>query len=148
MSYTDSIRSAVQTLTGKDFKMMQADKLIRMLDILAEKEITSDYIDGHLSAMTAAIQEHPDGGRPLHKAWNPLLSVLENHLTKEYKLVPKGHYIGIGIAIGMGLGCAFSVAMMSHNPSFLAIGISLGMSMGVAIGAGMDSSADKKGLAY
>jgi len=54
----------------------------------------------------------------------------------EYKRTgkyPKGHYMGIGIAIGMGVGVAIGLAMET-----IAIGIPIGIAIGTGIGASME----------
>lgn len=69
-------------------------------------------------------------------------------LEKELKIVPKGHYRNMWMAIGMSafgvaMGTAFGVAL--DNMAFIGIGIPIGMSIGMAIGAGMDEKAAKEG---
>ncbi|MBX2872896.1 MAG: hypothetical protein KTR30_12370 [Saprospiraceae bacterium] len=69
-------------------------------------------------------------------------------LEKELKLVPKGHYRNMWMAIGMSafgvsMGAAFGVAF--DNMAFLGMGIPMGMAIGIAIGTGMDEKAAKEG---
>lgn len=69
-------------------------------------------------------------------------------LEKELKIVPRGYYRNMWMAIGMSafgvaMGTAFGAAL--DNMAFLALGIPIGMSIGMAIGAGMDEKAAKEG---
>ena len=60
-------------------------------------------------------------------------------MKKRTKKYPKGHFIGLGIAIGAPMG--IPLWLVIGNPGMIAIGIAVG----VAIGAAMESEAKKKG---
>jgi hypothetical protein len=68
-----------------------------------------------------------------------LIEILEL-LKKELKIVPKGDYQNIGIAIGTGAGVTFGLIINN-----LAIGICIGLLLGIAIGARMEKKALKEG---
>ena len=57
------------------------------------------------------------------------------------KKYPKGHWMGIGIAIGLPIAVAmfFIVDLLTgESGSMIALGPAIGVSMGVAIGAGLE----------
>jgi hypothetical protein len=57
------------------------------------------------------------------------------------KTYPKGHWMGIGIALGLPIGMAmFFIAGMltGEMSSMFALGPAIGVSMGVAIGAALE----------
>lgn len=70
-------------------------------------------------------------------------------LQKDHKIVPKGYYTTMWMALGMSafgipMGAAFGAA--TDNMGLLGIGIPIGMSLGIAIGAQKDAQAAKNGL--
>lgn len=69
-------------------------------------------------------------------------------LATEHKIVPKGYYRNLWMAIGMSafgisMGTAFGVAL--GNMGLMGAGIPIGMAMGIAIGTSMDQKAAKEG---
>jgi len=69
-------------------------------------------------------------------------------LEKKAKLVPKGYYRNMHMAIGMTaygipMGVAFGIAL--DNMAFLGIGLPIGLAIGISIGSGMDKKAADEG---
>ena len=61
------------------------------------------------------------------------------HLQSQHNLIPKGHYVGIWMAIGTGIGVAIGAGM-----STIGAGIPIGIGIGLAIGIIMDNKAKKE----
>lgn len=69
-------------------------------------------------------------------------------LEKELKLVPKGYYQTLWMALGMsafGLPIGVAIGAALGNMAFLAIGLPIGMPIGMAIGMSMDRKAAQEG---
>ena len=65
---------------------------------------------------------------------------ITKHLQKQHKLVTKGQYIGICMAIGAGTGAALGAVLGNAG-----IGPALGTAIGLAIGSYLDKKAKKEG---
>jgi len=65
---------------------------------------------------------------------------ITKHLQKQHKLVTKGQYIGIGMAIGAGIGVTLGAALGNAG-----IGPALGITIGLAVGSYLDKKAQKEG---
>jgi len=65
---------------------------------------------------------------------------ITKHLQKQHKLVTKGQYIGICMAIGAGIGAALGAVLGNAG-----IGPALGITIGLAIGSYLDKKAQKEG---
>lgn len=75
------------------------------------------------------------------------VSILKE-VEKKAKIVVKGHYRNLWMAVGMsafGLPLGFLFSMLIDNYGFLGIGLPIGMAIGLALGTGMDEKAKKEG---
>ena len=61
-------------------------------------------------------------------------------IEKKQKSYRKGHFMGIGIAIGMILFLPFGAVfwILLDNPGMIGIGPAMGMAVGVSIGAALE----------
>jgi len=66
----------------------------------------------------------------------PIVQKITRHLQKEHKLVTKGYYLGIGMAMGIAIGAAADSTGM---------GLPIGIAVGLAIGRTLDDKANKEG---
>ena len=74
------------------------------------------------------------------KHYKNMLNTITKHLQKQHKLVTKGHYLGICMAIGSGIGVALSAGLDKAG-----VGMPIGIAVGVAIGSALDAKAKKEG---
>ena len=65
---------------------------------------------------------------------------ITKHLQKVHKLVTKGYYVGICMAIGTGIGVALNAAL-----DIPGIGPALGIGIGLAVGSYLDRKAKQEG---
>jgi len=75
-----------------------------------------------------------------NKRYKKTISTITKHLQKQHKLVTKGHYLGICMAIGSGIGVALSAGLDKAG-----VGMPIGIAIGVAIGSALDAKAKKEG---
>lgn len=80
----------------------------------------------------------------IHKERTGIVRLVE----KELKLVPKGYYRNLWLALGMStfgipMGVVFGLTL--DNMAFLGIGMPIGMAIGIAIGANLDQKAAEEG---
>ena len=68
----------------------------------------------------------------------PALKV-KNTMVKKTGKYPKGHYMGLGIAIGIPLGIPIGIALGN-----IALGPAIGAGIGVALGAAMEKNHEKE----
>lgn len=115
---------------------------------LNERNLSEDLyakIESELQSIRKISADNEKGLKSsLKKARGRILKLLE----KEVKLVPKGYYQNLYIAIGMTafgmpLGVAFGVAL--NNMAFLGIGLPIGLAIGLAIGKEKDKKAEAEG---
>ena len=74
------------------------------------------------------------------KRYKNMLNTITGHLQKQHKLVTKGHYMGICMAIGSGIGVTLSAGLDKT-----AFGMPIGIAIGAAIGSALDARAKKEG---
>ena len=134
------------SLTDNDKLKKKVTNFQNLLSELRERELTEEVMTAinkhivHLNGITSQnilIKE-------LGKRQSNILTLLE----KKLKIVPKGYYRNMWMAVGMSafgvsLGVSFGVAL--DNMAFLAIGIPIGMGIGIAVGTAMDAKAQKEG---
>lgn len=75
------------------------------------------------------------------------LTEFDTYLREELKLVTKGYYAGMGIALGTAFGVSLGTALgsvFSFLSMGIAMGISIGLSIGLVIGKSMDDKAEKE----
>lgn len=117
-----------------------------LLGELGERELTDEVItviNEHITYLNGVTTKEALS-KALRKRQSNILTLLE----KKLKIVPKGYYRNMWMAVGMSafgvsFGVAFGVAL--DNMAFLGIGIPIGMGIGIAIGTAMDAKAQKEG---
>ncbi len=125
-------------------KYAKFDKLLKELkgrDISAT--IVAD-INKEVDLLNAFMGSDKDYKKQLRKSNAAIVKQLE----KELKLVPKGYYQNMWMALGMtvfGLPFGTIFGMSLGNMAFLGIGLPIGMAVGIAIGSGMDTKAKEEG---
>ena len=132
------------TLSKRDYKKYKVDLLLRVVKRvddfystcgecqLFQPEITS-LAQGLGNLVQIASKEE-------RKSYFKTINNIIKHLQKQHKLVTKGQYMGIGLAIGAGIGVALGAALEQIGG-----GIPIGVGIGLAIGAFLDSKAKKEG---
>ena len=74
------------------------------------------------------------------KRYKTMLNTITGHLQKQHKLVTKGHYAGLGMAIGSVIGVAIGAGLGNTN-----FGMPVGIGVGLAVGSALDARAKKEG---
>ena len=74
------------------------------------------------------------------KSYLRTINSMVKHLQKQHKLVSKGQYVGIGLAIGAGIGTALGAALDNTG-----VGTAMGIGIALAIGRYLDDKAKKEG---
>ncbi|MFC1932031.1 glycine zipper family protein [Chloroflexota bacterium] len=131
------------TLSKKDYKKYKVDLLLRVARRIDDFSSTC----GECQLFQAEITSLAQGlgnlvqlpGKEERKRYFKTINNIIKHLQKQHKLVTKGQYIGIGLAIGAGIGVALGAAL--DNPG---IGPGIGTALGLAIGAALDNKAKKE----
>jgi hypothetical protein len=118
-----------------------------LLDELRNRELSQNVINQINQELNLINQQHDE--KTLKKLISKKQYKIIKLIEKEHKIVPKGYYRNMWLALGMSVfgipfGVAFGAAL--SNMAFLGIGIPIGMSIGIAIGAQKDNEAAKKGL--
>lgn len=117
----------------------------QLLDEIGKREVPVDVYEAisqkvaDLNAMDAENLR-----RNLSKNQSSIVRLLE----KELKLVPKGYYQTLWMALGMsafGLPIGVAIGAATGNMAFLAIGLPIGLPIGVAVGMSMDKKAAQEG---
>lgn len=130
---------------GKLYKLfLQFESLLREL---MGRELTAEVITS-INKDIEEINLVSGEGKELRKIIKKKESRIIASLEKKLKLVPKGHYRNLWLAIGMSvfgvpLGVSFGVAL--GNMAYLGIGLPIGLVIGIAVGASMDNKAAKEG---
>ncbi len=118
-----------------------------LLAELESRDIPS-HIIGEINEKVSTVNAFQGPAKGLRRVLRKEKDSIVKLLEKELKIVPKGYYRNMWMAIGMSafgvaMGTAFGAAL--DNMAFLGLGIPIGMSIGMAIGAGMDEKAAKEG---
>ena len=82
--------------------------------------------------------------KQLQISQNSILTLIEMQL----KLVPKGYYQNLWLAIGMatfGIPLGVAIGFLFGNMAFIGVGLPIGMVIGIALGSAMDQKASEKG---
>lgn len=117
--------------------------------ILALKKV--DIPDALVTTINAEIEcanASNLSGKALIKVLHVSQSKILKHIEVELKLVPKGHYRNLWIALGMvvfGVPFGAIYGMMIDNIAFMGLGLSAGLPIGLAIGVSLDKKALKEG---
>lgn len=128
-------------------KYAKFEKLLKELkgrDIPAT--IVAD-INKEVDLLNAFMGSDKDYKKQLGKSYSAIVKQLE----KELKLVPKGYYQNMWMALGMtvfGLPFGTIFGMSMDNMAFLGIGLPIGMAIGIAVGSGMDAKAKEEGRQF
>lgn len=123
------------------------DYFNRLIQQLKEREIPETTIEFINNQIKETNSQELDSKKLLYFMRRVQVKIFQ-HLEKELKLVRKGHYKTMWLALGMAifgvpLGVAFGFAM--NNLGLLGVGIPIGMAIGIALGAGMDAKALSSG---
>jgi len=137
------INSYQDTFSKKEAKKYKLDYLLRIAgrtDQFSEEcgscqifqqQITQQLQDlGNLSLLSKGVRQN----------YGKFIKSMVKHLQQEHKLVTKGQYIGIWMAIGTGIGVAIGAGMDNVGG-----GMPIGIGIGIAVGAYLDSKAKKEG---
>jgi len=132
------------SLNKKDYKKYKLDLLLRIAKRVADfstqcgqcqlfqQEITT------LTKELSYLLQMPN--KETRKRYFKTIGNITKHLQKQHKLVTKGQYIGIGMAIGAGIGVTLGAALGNAG-----IGPALGITIGLAVGSYLDKKAQKEG---
>jgi hypothetical protein len=135
--------SAQASLTPKMAKKLKLDLLRRVARRLAEFSDECGQCQVFQQDVTRLVQEI--GNLPLmtkesRRAYSKKIKLIVRHLQHHHKLIPDGHYLGIGLAIGSGIGVALGVALGTAGA-----GMPIGFGVGFAIGKWLDTKAKNEG---
>lgn len=124
----------------QDAAYSQFGKLIQELEGRALPDTIIETINNDIEALNLISDSEKNFRTQILKKQSNIIKILE----KELKLVPKGHYRTMWLAVGMAafgvpMGVVFGVIL--GNMAFLGIGIPFGMAIGMAVGVGMDKKA-------
>lgn len=75
-------------------------------------------------------------------------NLIIKYLEKEHKIVPKGYYKKLWLAVGMtafGLPIGVVFGLLMGNMGLMAIGLPIGLGVGAAVGSSMDKKALQEG---
>ncbi|MFC2071438.1 hypothetical protein ACFLUU_01785 [Chloroflexota bacterium] len=131
------------TLSEKDYKKYKLNLLLCVAERIAQFSLECgqcQLLQQDISTLTqdvANIIRVADKDK--RKAHLKTINRMIGHLRKQHKLVTKGYYMGIGVAIGTGISVALGAAMDTVGS-----GIPIGIGIGVAIGAALDTKAKKE----
>lgn len=123
------------------------DYFQRLCQELEKQEIpeaTKDFINSQIQEINV---QKLDSKKLLSFMRKSQIKIFQ-HLEKELKLVRKGHYrmmwmaLGIGVfGVPLGIALGFSI----DNLGMIGVGIPIGMGIGIALGTGMDAKAASNG---
>lgn len=121
-------------------------KFKELIDELRERSLSDTmvgFINQHLEVIN---RSHDEKGlkKEVRKAQYAIIKKLE----KDHKIVPKGFYQSMWLALGMTvfgvpMGMAFGAAI--GNIAMFGIGLPIGMAIGIAVGSQKDTQAAKEG---
>lgn len=131
-------------LSEKDYKKYKvplllclAERVTEFKDVCSQCQLLQQEISTLIQDLGNLVQfESKDRRKSYYKSVKKIV----NHFKKEHKLVEKGYYIGIGIAIGSGIGVALGSAFER-----LGSGIPIGVGIGFAIGTALEAKAKREG---
>ncbi|MFC1908229.1 glycine zipper family protein [Chloroflexota bacterium] len=131
------------TLSEKDYKRYKLGLLLCVAERIAEFSPECgqcQIFQQDISTLTQDVGNIAQvAGRDKRKAHLKTINRMIGHLQKQHKLVTKGYYMTIGMAIGSGIGVALGAAMDSVGS-----GIPVGAGIGIAIGVALDAKAKKE----
>lgn len=117
-----------------------------LMDELRSRELSKNVVDQINKEIDVINRTHDEKElkKFVRKSQHKIVQLLE----KEHKIVPKGYYKNMWMAIGMSafgipIGVAFGAAL--SNMAFMAMFMPIGMVIGIAIGTQKDNDAAKKG---
>ena len=117
-----------------------------LINALKEKDLQPEMVQ-RLNQKIAEINAFSGENNALKKRIQKSISELLKVLEKDYKLVPKSHYLTLGIALGCSFGVTFGAVFGASmtNMGLLGMGLPLGMALGLVIGSELDKKALKEG---
>jgi len=141
----DGLKGALDPREAKRYRLNLAPDVAGRVDELAatcpECQLLRRELSDLLNQLQQAVQT--SGGAPdkaLRKDYQKRFAAVMKHLEKTHKLVPPGHYLGIGLGIGPSIGIAVGVALDNTG-----IGIAVGTGVGLMLGSALDARARKEG---
>lgn len=115
----------------------------KLLNELKKKEIPNNIV----KSINQHIEEINSTSFTSKKLIEKKQGKIRTLVEKELKIVPKGHYLSIGIALGVAIGMMIGtvIGLSLDNIALMATGIPIGIGIGLAIGANMDKKAFEEG---
>ena len=132
------------SLDKKTYKKYKLDLLLRLAKRVADFSTECgkcQMFQQEIATLTKELSyllQMPN--KETRKRYFKTIGNITKHLKKQHKLVTKGQYIGICMAIGAGIGTALGAALDNAG-----IGPAIGTAIGLAIGKYMDKKAEKEG---
>lgn len=123
------------------------NRLIELIESIEPRPIP-DEVKNKIQACLDIIDKEPDKPKRTLKAVNKGTNTIVKLLEKNLRLVPKNHYMVLGMSMGMvlfgiPLGVAFGSAY--DNYTFISFGLPIGLSLGLAVGVHLDKKAAEQG---
>lgn len=122
-------------------------KFGKLLEELSKRDL-SDNIATSINQTIAKINAVDVEGKALWNTIRKEQSRLLKQIEKEMKLVPKGYYRQVWLAVGMaafGLPLGTVYGLLFKNMAFIGMGLPIGLAIGMAVGDAMDKKAAKEG---
>jgi hypothetical protein len=125
-------------------KKVETAYVKRLLDKMATHSASPEALQDFQQQMEAFVAVIPTSegfnDKTLRKDFYKKKNIIKNTATSKHKLVSKGYYMSIWIALGMALGMPWGVAFGN-----IALGLPIGLAIGLAIGTSLDRKAAKEG---
>jgi hypothetical protein len=118
-----------------------------LIDELRTRSLSEEMV-GFINQRVDIVNRNHDE-KELKKEVRKAQYAIIKKLEKDHKIVPKGYYQTLWLALGMSIfgvpmGMAFGAAI--GNIAMFGIGIPIGMAIGIAVGSQKDAAAAKNGL--
>tara|TARA_Y100001949_G_scaffold148932_1_gene133404 strand:- start:643 stop:1104 length:462 start_codon:yes stop_codon:yes gene_type:complete len=124
----------------------QINSLTNILSALEKRSLADADIE-FINAQITLLNEFDGSEKALTRKIRHSIRAILKQVEKSVKIVPKGYYRNLYLAIGMSFGVPLGVVFSSalDNMAFVGIGIPIGMTIGIVIGSQMDEKARKEG---
>lgn len=127
-----------------DAAYSQLEKLISALLDREFPDTVVEAINKDIEALNLISDTEKSFRTQIFKKQSKIIKLLE----QELKLVTKGHYRNMWLAVGMaafGIPMGVVLGVILDNMAFLGIGLPFGMAIGIAVGTRMDKKAFEEG---
>lgn len=126
---------------------LKADVFAKLLNELRSRDLPESMIES-INQQVALINAAGLDEKAFAKQLSKSQSLILRQLEKDLKIVPRNHYLTLGMSIGMAgfgipLGVAFGISL--GNSAFSAIGLPIGMAIGIAVGSAKDKKSASEG---